>query len=267
MQQRQYQLMASRVVVIGGGFGGLTAVQSLNGTNHEIVLINRTNHHLFQPLLYQVATAALSPDDIASPLRTILRSQQNVSVIMDEVLAVDREDRTVILSEGDPISFEYLIVAPGSRHSYFGREDWGRFAPGLKTLADAVSIRERIIYSFEHANQLGNKKERQKYLTFVIVGGGPTGVEVAGALAEIAGETIVKDFPKLSAEAFTIILLEGGDDLLSAFATRQCAYAKRSLEKLGVDVRLNARVTDVTDSGDLTPILDPPRELVSCPCL
>lgn len=241
--------MASQVVVIGGGFGGLTAVQSLERTKHEIVLINRTNHHLFQPLLYQVATAALSPADIASPLRSILRSQKNVRVIMDEARAIDREGRKVILAEGDPVPFEYLIVAPGSSHSYFGREEWGHFAPGLKTLADALTLREHLIFTLEHADRLGDSADRQKYLTCVIVGGGPTGVEVAGALAEIARKAVVKDFPRLSQEAFSIILLEGEDRLLSGFSPRLREYAYKSLEKAGVDVRLNARVTDVTNTG------------------
>lgn len=241
--------MKSKVVVIGGGFGGLTAVQSLQRTNTDIVLIDRTNHHVFQPLLYQVATAALSPADIAAPLRSTLRSQENVRVIMGEVCMVDREGQRVILAEGDPVSFEYLIVAPGSNHSYFGREHWRRFAPGLKTLADALTIRERLIFSFEQADRLTNKAETQKYLTFVIVGGGPTGVELAGALAEIAREAVLKDFPRLNAEDFSILLLEGGDCLLSDFAPSLREYAKRSLEKIGVDVRLNSRVTEVTETG------------------
>ena len=241
--------MASQVVVIGGGFGGLTTVQSLQRSNVDIVLLDRTNHHLFQPLLYQVATAALSPADIASPIRSILRSQQNVRVVMDEVLAIDRENRKVMLKEAEPVSFEYLVVAPGSHHSYFGREDWGRFAPGLKTLADALAIRERLTLSFEHADRLGDRTKAKKYLTFVIVGGGPTGVELAGALAEIARDVVVKDFMRLRTEDFTIMLLEGSTCLLSGFAPHLGEYAKKSLENVGVDVRLNARVTEVTDSG------------------
>ena len=241
--------MSSQVVVIGGGFGGLTAVQSLQGTKKNIVLINRTNHHLFQPLLYQVATAALSPADIASPLRTILRSQQNVRVIMDDARAIDREGRRVILAGGEPIPFDYLIIAPGSAHSYFGREEWENFAPGLKTLADAITIRERLVSSFEQADRLLDGGESKKYLTFVIVGGGPTGVEVAGALAEIARKEVVQDYPRLSAGEFTIILLESGDSLLSGFAPSLRKYALRSLKRSGVDVRLNAKVTHVTNSG------------------
>ena len=241
--------MPGQVVVIGGGFGGLTAVQSLAQTNHQIVLINRTNHHLFQPLLYQVATAALSPADIASPLRSILRPQRNVRFIMDEVRTIDRDNRRVMLAEGDPLPFEYLIVAPGSSHSYFGHDDWKNFAPGLKTLADALTIREHLIFTLEHADRLDVSADREKYLTCVVIGGGPTGVEVAGALAEIARNSVVKEFPRLREETFKIILLEGGDGLLSGFSPKLRGYAYNSLAKAGVDVRLNARVTDVTDTG------------------
>ena len=241
--------MASKVVIIGGGFGGLTTVQSLQRSGVEIVLIDRTNHHLFQPLLYQVATAALSPADIASPLRSILRSQQNVRVIMDEARSIDREGHRVLLAEGEAVSFDYLVVAPGSCHSYFGHEEWGHFAPGLKTLADALAIREHLILSFENADRLGDRSDAKKYLTFVIIGGGPTGVELAGALAEIARDVVVRDFEKLRTEDITIMLLEGGRCLLSGFAPHLREYAKTSLEKIGVDVRLNAKVTDVSNAG------------------
>ncbi|MGH7207693.1 MAG: NAD(P)/FAD-dependent oxidoreductase [Nitrospiraceae bacterium] len=237
------------VVIIGGGFGGLTVVQSLRRANVEMVLIDRTNHHLFQPLLYQVATAALSPADIASPLRSVLRSQRNVQVVMDEVLAIDKERRLVVLAEGEAIPFEYLIVAPGSRHWYFGRDGWEQFAPGLKTLSDALEIRERLILSFERAERVLHRPEARKYLTFVIVGGGPTGVELAGALAEIAREAVVRDFSALRAEDFTIMLLEGSGSILSAYPPLLRDKAKRFLEELGVVVRLNANVTEVTEKG------------------
>ncbi|HKW86066.1 MAG TPA: NAD(P)/FAD-dependent oxidoreductase, partial [Nitrospiraceae bacterium] len=238
-----------QVVIIGGGFGGLTAVQSLQRAKVEMVLIDRTNHHLFQPLLYQVATAALSPADIASPLRSVLRSQRNVRVVMEEVLAIDREQRLVVLAEGDVIPFDYLIVAPGSQHWYFGRDGWERFAPGLKTLSDALEIRERLILSFERAERVLHRPEAQKYLTFVIVGGGPTGVELAGALAEIAREAVVRDFSALRAEDFTIMLLEGSGSILSAYPPALRERAKRFLEDLGVVVRLNTKVTEVTEKG------------------
>jgi len=241
-----------QVVIIGGGFGGLTVVQSLRRANVELVLIDRTNHHLFQPLLYQVATAALSPADIASPLRSVLRSQRNVQVIMDEVLAIDKERRLVVLAEGEAIPFEYLIVAPGSLHWYFGKDGWEQFAPGLKTLSDALDIRERLILSFERAERVLGRPEARKFLTFAIVGGGPTGVELAGALAEIAREAVVRDFSGLRAEDFTIILLEGSGSILSAYPSLLRDKANRFLEELGVVVRLNTKVTEVTEKGVYT---------------
>lgn len=242
-------MKTSQVVIIGGGFGGLTAAQCLREANVEIVLIDRTNHHLFQPLLYQVATAALSPADIASPLRSILRGQRNVRVVMGEVIAVDRERRVVELTEGEAIPFEFLIVAPGSRHFYFGKDEWEPFALGLKTLSDALKIRERLILSFERAERVLHTSGAQKYLTFVIVGGGPTGVELAGALAQIAREAMLLDFPALRAEDFTILLLESGECILPSFAPSLRAKAKQFLEQLGVVVKLNTTVTEVNESG------------------
>lgn len=239
----------SRTVIIGGGFGGLTAVQALRHAEVEILVIDRTNHHVFQPLLYQVATAALSPSDIAAPLRATLRPQRNVRVIMDEVLAIDRERRAVIVAEGDPIRFDHLIVAPGSRHFYFGREEWERHAPGLKTLADALEIRDRLLLSFEKAERMLPAPDAQKYLTYVIVGGGPTGVEIAGAIGEIAREVVQRDFPALRGERLAILLLEGESRILSAFSPDMANKAHRFLEDLGVTVNLNTRVTDVTAHG------------------
>ena len=234
-----------RVVIIGGGFGGLTAAQALAGAKADVVLVDRTNHHVFQPLLYQVATAALAPTDIATPLRTILR--RRVRVLLNEAIAVDRASRTVRLQEG-ALSFDCLVLAPGSRHSYFGHDEWERVAPGLKTLADAVRIRERTLLAFEHAERVP-KVAARRYLTFVIVGGGPTGVEVAGAIAEIARRSILPDFPLIESSDIRVVLLEAGDRILPAFEPRLSADAKQVLEELGVEVRLRTRVTEVADWG------------------
>jgi len=237
-----------QVVIVGGGFGGLTATQSLYGQAMDIVLIDRTNHHLFQPLLYQVATAALSAGDIASPLRTILQSQRNVRILMNEVVAVDRAKRIVRLMDTE-VPFDYLILAPGSRHSYFGKEQWGTFAPGLKTLADALNVREHMLLSFEHAERLQPTPAAHRYLTFVIVGAGPTGVELAGAIAEIARASILPDFPLIQSSDIRIILIEAGGRILLGFDGSLAAKAQRVLTDLGVDVRLNTRVTEVNERG------------------
>jgi NADH dehydrogenase len=240
-----------QVVIIGGGFGGLTAAQSLRGAEVDVVLIDRTNHHLFQPLLYQVATAALSPGDIAWPLRTAFRSQPNVRVVMDEVQAIDRHGRTVLLRDSRPIPFDMLIVAPGSRHAYFGHEDWEPYAPGLKTLADAVDLCERMLLAFEQAERSRSSSRPQPPLTFVIVGGGPTGVELAGALAEIGRKAMRPDFPHLQVQDLRILLIEAGDRLLPAFAPRLSTRARTDLEQMGVTVMVNARVRDVRPGGVL----------------
>ena len=243
------QTVKSRqVVIVGGGFGGLTAAQSLRDARADIVLIDRTNHHLFQPLLYQVATAALSAGDIASPLRTILQSQRNVRILMNEVVAVDRAKRIVRLVDTE-VPFDYLILAPGSRHSYFGKEQWGTFAPGLKTLADALSIREHMLLSFEHAERLHGAPGARRYLAFVIVGAGPTGVELAGAIAEIARASILPDFPLIPSLDIRILLIEAGSRILMGFDDSLAAKAQRVLMDLGVEVRLNTRVTEVNERG------------------
>ena len=238
-----------RVVIIGGGFGGLTATQELRRAEVAITLIDRTNHHVFQPLLYQVATAALSPADIAAPLRATLRSQRNVRIVMEDVMTIDRQRRAVILSDETNLPFDYLIVAPGSRHFYFGKDDWETFAPGLKTLADALEIRDRLLLSFECAVQLPDTPAARKHLTYVVVGGGATGVEVAGALAEIARQAIVRDFPGIQPDDFRIILLEGEDRVLSAYPEELSDKAMQFLKELGVTVHLKTRVTDVTRDG------------------
>jgi len=236
-----------RVVIIGAGFAGLNAAKKLAKKPFEVIIIDRTNHHLFQPLLYQVASAALSPGDIASPIRTILRGIPNVYVEMDEVISIDTLNQIVVLSEQENIHFDYLIVAPGTRHSYFSNPEWEQFAPGLKSLDDALKIREKVLLSFEKAEHLVGTNEAIQHLTFVIVGGGPTGVEIAGALAEIGSRTMLPDFPMLNQKDIRIYLVEASNQILSAFPKSLSEKALQNLEALGVRVLLNARVAGITD--------------------
>lgn len=245
------EIARQRVVIVGGGFGGLVAARSLRRADMDVILIDRTNHHLFQPLLYQVATAALSPSDIAWPLRTVFRSQSNVRVVMDEVLTIDPQTRSVQMRQGPPLSFDVLIAAPGARHAYFGHEHWETYAPGLKTLADAADLRERMLLAFEQAERLRISTGTHRPLTFVIVGGGPTGVELAGAFAEIGRRAMGPDFPDLELADLRILLVEAGDCLLPAFAPRLSAKARLDLERMGVTVMLNAVVRDVQEHGVL----------------
>lgn len=232
-----------RVVIIGGGFGGLSAAQSLRDAAADVVLIDRTNHHLFQPLLYQVATAALSPGDIAWPFRAIFRRCPHVRVIMDDVVGIDRDRHEIRLRHDRPVPFDSLIVAPGATHSYFGHDAWEPYAPGLKTITDAVELRERMLLAFEEAEREGHP------LTFVIVGGGPTGVELAGALAEIGRRALGPDFPKLRLEDLSILLVEAGPRILSGFSPTLSARAAQTLERMGVTLRLNSPVTDIGPDG------------------
>jgi NADH:ubiquinone reductase (H+-translocating) len=236
-----------RIIVIGGGFGGLSAARALR--RHEVVLIDRTNHHLFQPLLYQVATAALSPGDIAWPLRTVFRTQRNVRVLMDEVISIDRAGRSVRLRKSPPMSFDILIVAPGSRHAYFGHDEWEQFAPGLKTLTDAVRMREKMLLTYEEADRRRAADGRDQQLTFVIVGGGPTGVEVAGALAEIGRKAMGPDFPSFRLQDLRILLVEGGPRILPGFSADLSAKAAMALSQMGVTIRLNSLVSAVREDG------------------
>lgn len=236
-----------RVVIIGGGFGGLAAARTLRDA--EVVLIDRTNHHVFQPLLYQVATAALSPSDIAWPLRTLFRSQPNIRVVMDDVTSIDRVARVVRLRDSAPIAFDALIAAPGSRHAYFGHDEWEAFAPGLKTMSDAVLVRERVLLAFERAERERAKTGVQKRLTFVIAGGGPTGVELAGALAEIARRAIGPDFPTLRLEDLSIVLVEGGPRILPGFDAALSAKATMALSRIGVTIKLHSPVSRVQADG------------------
>jgi NADH dehydrogenase FAD-containing subunit len=231
------------VVVLGAGFAGLTAVKALAGAACKVTLIDRRNYHLFQPLLYQVATAALSPADIATPIRSILRRQKNAAVLMARVEGIDRQNRRIILSDRS-ISYDYLVVATGSRHAYFGHDDWEPIAPGLKKIDDATQIRRRLLLAFEQAETCTDPIERRALLNFVVVGGGPTGVEMAGAIAELARHALVGDFRAINPAEARVILVEAGPRLLPAFPESLSAESKRALEKLGVEVMLGRPVTD-----------------------
>lgn len=240
-------MVPQRVVIIGGGFGGLTAARTLRNT--EVVLIDRTNHHLFQPLLYQVATAALSPGDIAWPLRTVFRSHPHVHVMMDDVVSIDRAMKVVRLRKSQPIPFDALIVAPGSRHAYFGHDEWESFAPGLKTMSDAVRLREMMLLAFEEAERRRTTPDGPNHLTFVIVGGGPTGVELAGALAEIGRKAMGPDYPHLRLEDLSILLVEAGPRILPGFEPKLSAKAVEALAQKGVTVKLQSPVNAITADG------------------
>lgn len=232
------------VVIVGGGFGGLYAARALRTARMRLTLIDRRNHHLFQPLLYQVATAALSPGDIAYPIRAILRHQRNTRVLLGEVVSVDAESRQVCLKDGS-ISYDYLILATGASHAYFGHEDWEPWAPGLKSLEDALEIRRRILLAFEKAERETDEAKRQALLTFVIVGGGPTGVELAGAIAEISRQVLVSDFRAIDPREAQVLLVEAGPRILAAFPEELSAAAESSLLKLGVGIHKNRAVSSI----------------------
>ncbi len=239
------------VVIIGAGFGGLTAAQALRKAPVRVTVIDRTNHHLFQPLLYQVAMAGLSPADIAAPIRSILRGQKNVTVLLAEATGVDFANREVILGgqREERLGYDYLLLATGGRTSYFGHDDWEQFAPGLKDLDDAVEIRRRVLMAFEAAEKETNPKRRRELLTFVVVGGGPTGVELAGAIAELSNFVLARDFRTIHPEAAEILLLEGGPKILPSFAPELSESALQQLTKLGAKVRTGAQVTKIDDTG------------------
>lgn len=239
----------AKVVILGGGFGGINAAKSLGNTRIDVVLVDKTNHHLFQPLLYQVATAALSPGDIAVPIREILNSYENITVFMESVVSIDKESRLVHLRTGEKIGYDYLIVALGARHSYFGNEAWEEHAPGLKTLNDALKIREQILVSFEKAERCDSISEAKKYLNFVIIGGGPTGVEMAGAIAEISYKTMLKDFRRIDTSQTKIYLIEASPQILPVYPEKLSAKARGYLEHFGVQVITGKRVSQVSNEG------------------
>ncbi|MHB8528533.1 MAG: NAD(P)/FAD-dependent oxidoreductase [Caulobacteraceae bacterium] len=236
------------MVIVGGGFGGLSAAKALAGARLDLVLVDRRNHHLFQPLLYQVATAGLAPTQIASPIRSILRGQENARVALAQVTGVDLAAREIILGQGRQ-AYDYLVLATGARETWFGHDEWKAFAPGLKTLEDAIGLRTRILLAFEKAEQAGDPDERRRLLTFVVVGGGPTGVELAGAIAELARRALDYDFQAIGGEMAKVILLEAGPRLLPTFSPRLSAYAAKALGRLRVEVRLGQAVIDCGPAG------------------
>lgn len=234
-----------KVVIVGGGFGGLWAAKALAGTDTQVTLIDRKNHHVFQPLLYQVATAVLSPGEIAQPIRRILHKAENVEVLLGEVVGFEKEKSFVRLSDGSEVPYDYLIVAAGARHAYFGHDDWESSAPGLKTLEDAVEIRRRVLLCFELAETEAFLTGQQKGLNLVVVGGGATGVELAGAIADIARKALAKDFKAIDTRRARVMLFEGSDMILGSFGKELSLSAKEQLESLGVDIRLNSFVTEI----------------------
>jgi NADH:ubiquinone reductase (H+-translocating) len=235
-----------RVVIVGAGFGGLYCARALGKAPVDITVIDRRNFHLFQPLLYQVATAALSPAEIASPIRTVLRRQRNAEVWLGEVVAVDVDGRRVLLADGAAVGYDYLVLATGATHAYFGRDDWAPLAPGLKTIEDATEIRRRFLLAFETAEREMDPDARRRLLTFVIVGAGPTGVELAGAMSEIARQVMPGDFRSIDTAATRIVLVEGLDRVLPLYPPDLSEKARLQLERLGVEVRTDSRVTGIT---------------------
>ena len=239
-----------RVVIIGGGFGGISAAHALKRANVDITLIDRTNHFIFQPLLYQVATAALAPSDITAPIRWILRSQKNTEVLMAEAREIDTGRRVVRVDDDlRELPYDYLIVAPGSRHSYFGHDEWEPYAPGLKAIEDASEIRRRFLMAYEIAEKFEDPKEQEEYLTFVIVGGGPTGVELSGAIPFIARKALVAEFRRVDTRRTRVILVEAGPRILPSFPEDLAQRAARDLADLGVEIRVNSFVTKVERDG------------------
>jgi NADH dehydrogenase len=234
-----------RVVIVGGGFGGLYAARVFNHQNVDVTLIDRTNHHCFQPLLYQVATAPLAATDITAPMRWLLRNQRNSRVLLDEVVHIDVDGRDVTLDDGRRVPYDYLIVASGSRHSYFGHDDWESMAPGLKSVEDALEIRRRFLLAFERAEQAASPEEQRRWMTFVIIGGGPTGVELAGMIPTVARHGLPSEFKNVDTRTARVLLLEGGPRVLPAFPDDLSQRAVEQLEQLGVEVRVDTKVTQV----------------------
>jgi NADH:ubiquinone reductase (H+-translocating) len=239
------------IVIIGCGFGGLEAAKALRSADVTITLVDRSNHHLFQPLLYQVATAGLAAPAIAAPIRSLFRQQRNLTTLLGDVVDIDANAQRIMLREGAPISYDHLIVAAGATHSYFGHDDWAQHAPGLKTLEDAFELRRRILLAFEAAEREDDAAKREAWLTFVVIGAGPTGVEMAGTLAEIARHTLPGEFRRINPASARILLVEGGTRVLQAMPPDLSAKAQQQLEKLGVQVLLGCQVTQINAQGVL----------------
>jgi NADH:ubiquinone reductase (H+-translocating) len=235
--------------VVGGGFGGLATVKRLKRAAVHVTLVDRSNHYLFTPLLYQVAMAGLTPAEIAVPIRSVLRRQENVKVLLADVTHVDLAARLVHTRECPPLAYDYLVLAPGSENAYFGHDEWARVAPGLKDLDDAVEIRRRVLLAFEAAEREEDATERRRHLTFVVIGGGPTGVELAGAIAELATFVLARDFRSIRPDATRVVLVEGDERVLSSFDPELSAHARKSLLQMGVEVRTNTRVTHIDAAG------------------
>lgn len=236
------------VLILGAGFGGLYAAKQLRHAAVRVTVVDRRNFHLFQPLLYQVATAALNPADIASPVRSILHDQKNATVILGDVTAIDAQRKVVKLTDGE-VAYDYLIVATGATHSYFGHPEWERFAPGLKTIEDALEIRRRVLFAFESAERETDPETQRAWLTFVIVGGGPTGVELAGALSEIARQTMVRDFRRINPSSARVILVEGRDRVLPTYPPSLSGKAEKQLQRLGVEVMTGGIVNNIDEQS------------------
>ncbi len=239
----------TRVVIIGGGFAGLNVAKALRKAKMDLILVDKSNHHLFQPLLYQVATAALSPAEIAYPIREIFRGQPNTMIVMGEVASINKEQKHITLRNGDTIGYDYLIIASGASHSYFGNDSWETWAPGLKTISDALTIREKILLSFEIAERLNNVTDAEKYLNFIVIGGGPTGVEMAGAIAEITKTTMLENFRRIRPEKSKVFLLEALPHILPSYSKKLSKEAQKDLEALGVHVITGKKVININDKG------------------
>ena len=237
----------SKIVVIGGGFGGLSFLKKARKSNNEFTLIDKTNHHLFQPLLYQVATAVLSPADITVPIRNLFKNDNNVKITLGEVVDIRRDNKQVVLKNEDVIDYDQLIISTGASYSYFGNDQWGKFSNGLKNINDALDIRDKILKAFEKAENETDKKKQKKYLNFVVIGGGPTGVEVAGSIAEIAFKDINKEYRNFNSDDSNVYLIEAGSNILPSYSSKLSNKASKYLKKMGVEIKINEKVEDIED--------------------